>query len=312
MKAFAIKEYGAPDVFETIEIAGAPLKDKQVRVAVKAFAINPYDTALRRGEMDGTRPIEFPYVMGSDASGVVIEVGSAVTDFKVGDEVIVHAPKGAYGEEVVVFQSKVVLKPAEVSFAEGAGLPTIGITAYNLLHHLLPVEAGTLVVQGASGGVGSSLVQLAQNDFRVLAIASSRNKDYVESLGNVEFLAYDQTEPAKVWADQGDVVIDATKGSRGIENGLAILKAGGVYVALNDLPSAAQQAAKPATYLHMGPSKEYKDREAFDYLLAQMTAGRFQVKIDRVLPFTTESVIEAHRLLEGHPPAGKLIIAREA
>lgn len=312
-QAFAIRDYGSPTVFEELLIVSPPLKEHQVRIRVEAFGINPYDVALRQGAMQAFRTLKFPYVLGGDVSGEIIEIGSAVTDFTVGDRVIAHALHGAYSEELVVSDKRIILKPEQMSAEIAAGLPTVGITAYNLLFHLLDLKAGdTLMIEGASGGVGASLVQLAKrHGYRVLASASSKNQEYVESLGVDDFAAYDQSDVGELFREQADVVIDATKGGRGITAGLKIVKPAGTFVALNDLPDEKIQASKPQVkYLQMGPSKDYSDQEALLELATAFEASEYQLLLSEVFPFELDSVIAAHERLEGHPPAGKLVVSR--
>lgn len=309
MKRFAIKKFGAArEVFEEIEAAPRVVDEEHVRIAIKAFAINPYDVAFRQGKMNPK--IEFPYVLGKDGAGIVTEVGENVSTVKVGDEVIFHALTGSYGEEIVVPSKKVIKKPAEMSFAEAAGLVTPGLTAYNLVTHLLGDEIGEVVaVQGASGAVGSLIVQLLKARGKtVIATASRRNEELVRSLGVDQFSAYDEEKPEEQFADQADTVIDATKGSRSGESGMAILKAGGNYVALNDLP---ERQTKTGNYLHFGPSRAYQDLEAFEALIQLYTAGKLTIHIAESLPFEINSVIEAHEKIEGHPSAGKIVIEQE-
>lgn len=310
MIRFAIKDYGkADEVFEAIEAKPREMSPKHVRVALKAFGVNPYDVGLRQGEMQSFRQLNFPYVLGNDGAGVVIEAGAEAAELKAGDEVIVHAVGGTYGEEIVVPGSKVVKKPAEMSWEMAAGLPTIGITAYHLLFSLLKIRPEqTVFIQGASGGVGSMLVQLAKTaGNHVLASASSKNKGLTESFGADEFGAYDKEDIGALFHERADIVIDATKGSRSFAVGEQALKPGGKYVAMNGLPDTAQQT-KPAEYYHYGPKKEYSDEEALNALVKAFEADALAIRISAVLPFELSSVITAHEMLEGHPPAGKNII----
>lgn len=312
MKRFAMTDYGDPEkVFTEIEAESRELTPDHLRVGIQAFAVNPYDVSLRKGLMQAFRPLNFPYVLGNDSSGIVTEIAEDIKGLAIGDRVIVHSMGGAYGEEVVVPSKRVLKIPDAMSFAEAAGLVTTGLTAYNLVNHLLTIKGDeTVVVQGASGGVGSLVVQLLiAKGVQVLATASSRNEEKVRSLGVADFAAYDTTDVGDYFAEAGDIVIDATKGSRGIANGVRIMKEQGIYVALNDLP-AAEERLKDGEYLHFGPSRSYSDQEAFAGLLQLYQEGKLTVEIAENLPFKLSSVIKAHQLLEGHPPAGKVVISK--
>lgn len=239
MRRFAIKGYGeAQDVFEEIDAHPREVGSGHVRVEIKAFSVNPYDVALRLGEMKEIRTLKFPYVPGNDGAGIVTEIGSDVTTVHVGDRVAVHAVGGTYGEEVVLPSAKVAKIPDKMSWEEAAGMVTPGITAYNLINHLTEIQpTDTVMILGASGAVGSSLIQLLhEKGIRILTSASSKNEEKVKKLGASAFAAYDKTNPGLQFADQADLVIDATKGSIKGETGIQIMKPGGRYVALNDLP----------------------------------------------------------------------------
>lgn len=239
MRRFAINGYGeAQDVFEEIDAHPRKVDSGHIRVEIKAFSVNPYDVALRSGEMKEIRTLKFPYVLGNDGAGIVTEIGSDVTTVHVGDRVAVHAVGGTYGEEVVLPSAKAAKIPDEMSWEEAAGMVTPGITAYNLINHLTEIQpTDTVMVLGASGAVGSSLIQLLhEKGIRILTSASSKNEEKVRKLGASAFAAYDKTDPGMQFADQADLVIDATKGSIKGETGIHILKPGGRYVALNDLP----------------------------------------------------------------------------
>jgi NADPH:quinone reductase-like Zn-dependent oxidoreductase len=251
--------------------------------------------------------VKFPYVLGNDGAGIVTEVGDAVTHVTVGDEVIVHAVSGTYGEEIVVPGKKVVKKPASMTWEAAAGAVTPWLTTYNLTTHLLKDRIGeTVMVQGASGAVGSLLVQfLKHQGKRVLTSASKQNEALVRQLGADQFAAYDEVDAGEVFADMADTVIDATKGGRASEAGMKIMKAGGNFVALNELP---KEQKKAGNYVAFGPSKDYSDAEALTALTE--LSDEIHVPIAEVRQFNLANVIAAHETVEGHPAAGKIIIKR--
>ena len=300
MRRFAINGYGeAQDVFEEIDAHPREVGSGHVRVEIKAFSVNPYDVALRLGEMKEIRTLKFPYVPGNDGAGIVTEIGSDVTTVHVGDRVAVHAVGGTYGEEVVLPSAKVAKIP--------------GITAYNLINHLTEIQpTDTVMILGASGAVGSSLIQLLhEKGIRILTSASSKNEEKIKKLGASAFAAYDKTNPGLQFADQADLVIDATKGSIKGETGIQIMKPGGRYVALNDLPDLDLRQKKEGFYESFVPRKEYLDAEAFAGIIKAYQKGAFHVFISMNLSASLKHVIQAHQLVEGHPPAGKIILSFE-
>ncbi|MGO2637438.1 MAG: zinc-binding dehydrogenase, partial [Enterococcus viikkiensis] len=195
------------------------------------------------------------------------------------------------------------------SWEVAAGAVTPWLTTYNLVTHLLGDQVGeTVMVQGASGAVGSLLVQFLKAQGKtVLASAAKRNEALVRQLGVDQFVAYDEADAGKIFADQADTVIDATKGGRAGKAGMEIMKAGGNFVALNDLPT---EQIKQGNYFSFGPSKEYSDAEALTALAD--FSQQLHLTIAEVLPFDLASVIEGHERLEGHPAAGKIIVKKAA
>lgn len=314
MRRFAITGYGpAEEVFQESTATPREVTSDHIRVTLKAFSVNPYDIALRLGKMQEVRHLTFPYVLGNDGAGIVTEVASDVTNFQVGDRVVVHPIAGTYGEEIVLPTSKAVKIPDEMSWGEAAAMVTTGITAYHLINHLLTIQpTETVMVEGASGGVGTSLLQLLhQKGIRTLASASKKNEEMVRNLGVTHFSAYDQEDPGEIFENQADIVIDATKGSVAGKTGIQIMKEEGRYVALNELPALELRQKKMGFYETFVPRKEYSDQEALLGLLDAYQKGNYRIFISQELPATLENVIWAHQQIEGHPSAGKIVLTFE-
>src|SRR5574342_27641 len=162
MKAIRVSEYGGPSVLK-LEVVPTPLPGpNQVLVRTHAIGVNPVDTYLR-SNTDNRGP-RLPYTPGADAAGVVEAVGPGVTTVKAGDRVYVGGTmSGAYAELCLCDQGQVHPLPANASFAQGAAMNVPYATAYHALFHRAHAEAGeTVLVHGASGGVGIGAVQLAR------------------------------------------------------------------------------------------------------------------------------------------------------
>lgn len=312
MKAFAFDHYGSPDVFYERDIEKKTLKENQVRIEIIAFGVTPYDTYLRLGNMQKFRSLTFPAIIGSDLSGIILEVGAKVKDLAVGDEVVAVVPLDAYSEEIVTTAQHVVKKPLSVPFTRAAALPTAGIAAYNLFFHMIKESQGqTLFIAGATGSVGSLLLQLAlKNNFQVFASGHSKKIAQVTSLGLLaeNYFPYDQevTIPLQV-----DIFVDATKGSHGISLGLKALKETGTYIALNSLPSENQKAQLPeVNFLTLGHKKDWSDQAALRELLAWMGQNQLRLALDEVLPFSLENLKKAHKKIEAAKNQGRLVLAK--
>jgi NADPH:quinone reductase len=161
MKAIRVHGFGEPEVLQFEEVPDPTPGPGQVLVRVKAAGVNPVETYIRAGRY-GAR--HFPYTPGSDAAGVVEAVGAGATQFKPGDRVYtVASATGTYAELAVCDQNKVFPLPEKASFAQGAALGVPAGTAYRALFHRARVQAGeTVLIHGATGGVGLFCVQLAR------------------------------------------------------------------------------------------------------------------------------------------------------
>ena len=196
MKAIQYRTYGGPEVLEFGEVEEPKIGPDWVKVSVRAASINPVDWKLAAGGLDGALDVFFPVTPGWDVAGVVEEVGPAVTELAVGDEVFGYVRKdavrgGTYAEKVSAPIRTLTHKPTNMSFAEAAAIPLAGLTAYQSLAHCLEVgTADTVLVHAAAGGVGSFAVQIAvARGARVIGTASEGNHDYVRGLGG-EPVAY--------------------------------------------------------------------------------------------------------------------------
>src|SRR6185295_15980220 len=164
MKSIRVHEFGGPDVLKLEEIAQPQPQAGEVLVRVKAVGVNPYDTYMRAGTYGANNPTP-PYTPGSDAAGTVELVGPGVTDLAVGDPVFtVRTISGAYAEFALCTRAQVHPLPARVSFAQGAGVWVPYATAYRALFQLAQSKPGeTVLIHGASGGVGTAAVQWARS-----------------------------------------------------------------------------------------------------------------------------------------------------
>jgi NADPH2:quinone reductase len=162
VKAIRVHEFGAPEVLRLEDVPTPSPAAGQVLVRVKAVGVNPYDTYMRSGTYAIKPPL--PYTPGSDAAGPVESVGPGVTTVKPGDRVYTaNTLSGAYAEYALALESQVHRLPDRVSFAQGAGVWVPYGTAYHALRHFADARGGeTLLVHGASGGVGIAAVQIAR------------------------------------------------------------------------------------------------------------------------------------------------------
>ncbi len=174
MKAIIVREFGAADVMKFEEIATPEPRENQVLVRIKAAGVNPVDTYIRSG-VYAQKP-ELPYTPGKDGAGIVEATGANVSKFKAGDRVLTaDAGSGTYAEFAVFDEKQLIKLPENVSFEEGAGVFVPYATAFRALFQKAKGKSGeTVLVHGASGGVGVAAIQWAKNaGLTVIGTASS-------------------------------------------------------------------------------------------------------------------------------------------
>lgn len=211
MKAIQVHEFGGPEVLKLEEIPTLKPRPGQVLVRVHAAGVNPYDTYMRAGTYAIKPPL--PYTPGSDAAGTVEALGEGVTKVKVGDRVYTATTiTGAYAEFCLALESQLFPLPGKISFAQGAGLWVPYGTAFTALHHHAKAHAAeTLLIHGASGGVGLAAVQLGRAmGLTVIGTAGTqRGLDLVKKEGAHH--AFDHTKP-----NCAEEIMKAT-GGRGVD-----------------------------------------------------------------------------------------------
>jgi NADPH:quinone reductase-like Zn-dependent oxidoreductase len=185
LKAARFSQFGGPEVLEIVDLPDPHAGTGQVRIAVRAAGVNPSDWKKRKGLMGG----ELPQTMGYEAAGVVDEVGKGVADVAVGDRVFGFSAGGAAQAELAVLSYYAPIPPS-LDYAGAAALPAAIETATRALDQLGVAGGSTVLINGASGSVGSAAVQLAvARGARVIGTASPANHDYLRSMG-AEPVAY--------------------------------------------------------------------------------------------------------------------------
>lgn len=190
MKAAYIEEYGDLTNIKTDHLNKPEAGEGEVLVRVKAAGVNPVDAAVARGMLKDAIPGEFPLIPGWDVAGTVEEVGHSARRFKPGDDVYAYARRplikhGTFAEYISLPESYFAKAPESLSIEEAGGVPLVGLTAYQSLFDVGELKEGqTLLILGASGGVGSFAIQLAKAvGAKVIGVASDKNHAYMEDLG---------------------------------------------------------------------------------------------------------------------------------
>lgn len=237
MKAAYITRYGNINDVQIDEQPKPSLTENVVLVKVHAASINPLDLRVLEGEFKAILPVPFPFILGNDFAGTVVEVGSKVSQFKVGDEVYAKTDlNGAFAEYTVVQQSSLALKPQNISMELAASLPLVSLTAWQALVEIAKVKAGQKVlIHAGSGGVGSIAIQLAKHlGATVATTTSEKNIPWVKALGADTIIDYKTMDFEQELKDY-DVVLD-TQGGKTLEKSLNVLKRGGRLISISGLP----------------------------------------------------------------------------
>src|SRR5438067_9173402 len=218
MRAMVYHTYGSPDVLKLEEVQKPVPQDDEVLVQVHATSVNAGDWHLLRAKPFLMRFMGFGLIkpkhtiLGSDIAGRVEVVGRNVTQFQVGDEVFVDLSGcgfGGFAEYVCARENALALKPANLSFEEAAAVPSAGVTALQGLREKGQIQPGQKVlINGASGGVGTFAVQIAKSfGAEVTGVCSTRNVDMVRSIGADQVIEYTQEDFTKS-AERYDLILD--------------------------------------------------------------------------------------------------------
>ena len=321
MKAITIDKYGSPDVLELQEIDKPVVKDGEVLVRVRAASVNPYDWHLMTGLPYFSR-LQFglrrPKAngLGADLAGQVEAVGRNVTQWRPGDDVLGEVEAGSLAEYVCVSDELVAPKPGNLTFEQAATVPMAALTALQGLRDKGRIEPGQKVlINGASGGVGTFAVQLAGSfGAEVTGVCSARNADMVRSIGADHVIEYTEEDFTR-GGRRYDLMLDLI-GSHSPSACRRVLNSKGVYIASFGQPDhrwLGPLAQLLRTLLlsllvsqKLGTFVTKPNTEDLLVLSELLEAGKVTPVIDRTYPL--REVPEAMRYLEQGHARGKVVI----
>jgi NADPH:quinone reductase-like Zn-dependent oxidoreductase len=306
MRAVALDRFGGP---ETLKVQTLPVPepgDDEILIHVECAGVGAWDPFEREGgfvEVLGITP-KFPYVLGTDGAGTVAAVGGKVKDFKEGDQVYAGElgnPKGGfYGEYAVVKADNASHIPGDLKMDQAAVLPSDGLTALKGLEGVLDLQRGeSVMIFGASGGIGHLAVQLAKHlGARVFAVASGKDGvDLVKRLGAdaaVDGRSDKVLDAAREFAPDGIDAALVTAGGDATDRALAAIRSDGRIAYPNGVMPEPKAPARVSIEAYDGEG----GREAIERLNQLIEAGPFEVHVDRVFPL--EQVADAQAALEEH------------
>jgi NADPH:quinone reductase-like Zn-dependent oxidoreductase len=301
MKAVQIHAYGGPDVLQFEDVPRPEPKANEVLVRVDSAGVNPVDWKIREGYLK----TPLPMIMGIDFSGVVEGVGSAVTKFRAGDEVLGQAAdeSGAYAEYALAAETDVARKPKGLDHTMAAALPVASLVAWQALFGAANLGAGQKVlIHAAAGGVGSFAVQFAKwKGARVIGTASGAHVEQVRQLGADEVIDYRKTKFEDVARDV-DVVFD-TIGGDTQERSWKVLRRGGVLVSIVQPPPQEKAAAQGVRGIFVVQKANGEQLATVADLVA---SGKVRVNIETVLPL--RDARKAQELSQKGHSGGKIVL----
>lgn len=296
MRAVQFSTYGSPDVLEVVTAPEPHAGRGEIVIDVVSAGINQIDTKIRSGAMAPTPELAAPTGTGADAAGTVVEVGDGVDDVAVGD-VVFGTGRGTLAERAVLNQW--ALLPAGIDPIEAGAWGVAVETSHRLLSDL-GVTSGTILLSGASGGVGSALIQLARaRGLRVIGSASTKNHPYLEQLGAIP-VAYGPELVAHVRAAAPEGIAGALdlSGAGVISDLITLTGDASKVISISDF-TAPQQGARIST----GATRTTNPRDGFAEALS---LPGFSLHIEK--RFSLEDAADAHRSAEGGHTVGKLIV----
>ena len=330
MKAFILKHYGKKQKLLLTEIAEPDVKETDILVQVYSAGVNLLDSKIRNGEFKMILPYKTPFTLGHDVSGVVTKVGSKVSKFKKGDEVYARPADyriGTFAEMISINENDVAMKPKNLSMAEAASIPLVGLTAWQALVEKANLKKGQKIfIQAGSGGVGTFAIQLAKHLGATIATTTSAaNIDLVKKLGADVVIDYKKDDFEAMLKDY-DVVLNS-QDAKTLEKSLRILKPGGKVISISGPPDPDFGQEIRANwflkivlkFLSAGIRRKAKRLNVnFSFLfmraqgeqLSQITklieSGVIKPTMDKVFPF--EQTNEAMAYIETGRARGKIVV----
>lgn len=323
MKAIVFTKYGSPDFFELKEIEKPKPKDNEVLVKVFAASINSWDWEILMGKpfvnrlMAGILKPKRIKILGCDIAGRVEAVGKKVKHFLPGDEVFGDLSRcgwGGFAENVCARENALALKPTSMTFEQASAVPQAGLLALQGLRDKGRIQSGQeVLINGASGGVGTFGVQMAKSfGAEVTGVCSTGKMDMVRSLGADHVIDYKQVDFTKN-GQHYDLILDV-RGYHSIFDYKRALGPKGIYVMVGGASALANQVMFLGPWISMTESKKmslllHKANKGLDVLIELHESGKVVPVIDRNYPLS--EVAEAMRYFGEGYVQGKVVIMVE-
>lgn len=310
MKSAQIKGYGGNDVLEIIHnMPSSDVSEGKVLVVVKAAGVNPIDWKIREGYMQEKVKLQFPSRLGMDFSGIIKKPSGKASGFNRGDEVygqasVMSGGSGAFAEMALAPTQTLALKPKSLSYIEAAGLPLVGVSAWQALVENIGLHKGQkILIHGGAGGIGSIAIQLAKTlEAYVATTVGSNDKQFVRRLGADQVIDYKNQKFEEVLHDY-DAAFD-TIGADTYARSFKVLKKGGIVVSMLEQPNAELMGIHgvKATFLFTEVNNERLTK------LAQWVDEN-DIKVNVEKTFSLDETGKALDYVKNVHPRGKIVLA---
>jgi NADPH:quinone reductase-like Zn-dependent oxidoreductase len=314
MKAAIINQFGDPNVFEIKDIEKPIIKPDQVLIKVNTVSINPIDWKQRNGNHKYILGSPFPIILGYDVCGEVVETGNEISKFKKGDivfGVLNNKYGGALAEFAVGNEECFSIKPKDLSSEEAAAVSMVSLTSLQAFRDIVNLQADqTVLINGASGGVGHIAIQIANlMGAKVIAVASTKSKDFVEQFKPDSFIDYSKTNILEL-DEKVDIFFDVV-GNLTFPKTKHLLNPGGIYLNLNYINSITKM---PINWLYQIFSKRKKAKTLLmkhsnsdlNIIAKWIDEGKLNICIDQT--FALEQISNAHEYSQQGHNKGKNVI----
>jgi len=307
--AIVIDNYGDSSKFRDQMIDIPELKPKQLLIKVAGSSVAPFDIAVREGVFKNDFALDMPAITGTDVVGKVIDMGSEVEKFNIGDTVcgmVGVKGFGAYSDYAILGQSKAAKVADNIPVEVAAALPMTSIPAYNALFDLGQLKAGQKVlIHGGAGGVGSMAIQLAKNiGATVYTTASDRNTKVLKQLGASRVIDY-HTEKFEEELSDLDLVID-TVGHYTYKNSFEVLKKNGRLVSLVEEPDDRLAAKYQVNTMYLSG----KFDNPLSKVVKLVADGKVKLNVQQTYPLTAAGVKDAQDYYEDNHVFGKVVLLK--
>jgi NADPH:quinone reductase-like Zn-dependent oxidoreductase len=330
MEAYTLKKYDKKADLQFADVPVPALQANEVLVEVYASGLNLLDSKIRSGEFKWILPYKFPLILGHDVAGVIVQVGTKVKQFKVGDEVYSRPSDfhiGTFAQYIAISENDVAFKPVNLSMEQAASIPLVGLTAWQALVEKANLKNGQKVfIQAGSGGVGTIAIQLAKHlGATVATTASEKSFEMLKELGADILIDYKNEDFESVLKDY-DLILNS-QDNKTLEKSLRILRPGGKVISISGPPTAnfAKEVGAPwfvkiILLLISSRIRKKAKKLAVDYSFLFMRAEGKQLQeltklieldvirpvVDKIFPF--EQINDALAYVESGRAKGKVVV----